>query len=333
MHVMHFMLGLARCKILKTQVDGLRAVFMERRQHLSARCCFCLSKFIIERVLITVETLQSYIADLSGACSTLLAEPTQLKTKGIVQWNLEALSQDFTDWLTKDETYLPTTSKVGVLSSVECQEILQQNLSEHICTDLRLLVKTSSLLYSCGDLPHPHYGYEKMRVVRQFVGAGLLRSLEIALKYEALAQVSKAQLLSLLIVLTGAIIAVKYTIPVTSEDAGGMLLRILAHYLVLVGERVGLFVNDMTKMSLAEGSNVLWNKTRRFTWEYKRVSEGRDSERISRTGTATQSQVSSLGDPLTAPHGIIILCVRNLRLRDRFRRVPRQLVQSESGHR
>ena len=283
MHVVYFMLGLARCKILKIEVDGLRALFVERRQHLSARCCFRPSKFVNERALILVEPPQSSFAEFSGAHNTLLAEPTQLLFRGLIQWNIEALSQDFTEWLTMDEAHPPATSKVGMLSSVECQEILQQNLSEHICTNLRLLVKTSSLLYNCGDLPHPHYSYEQITIMRQTVGANLLKSLEIALKNEALAQASRAQLLSLFIVLSGAIIAVRYTIPVSSEDVAGMLLRILAHYLVIIGERVGLLANELTKMSLTEGSNVLWNKTGNFEWNYKKVATGRDSETESPT--------------------------------------------------
>ena len=224
-----------------------------------------------------VEPSQSKFAGFSEARHNLLAEPTQLHFRGLIQWNIEALSQVFTEWLTMDEVHSPATSKVGMLSSVECQEILQQNLSEHICSDLRLLVKLSSLLYSCRHFSHPHYSHEQMTITRRIVGARLLKSLEIALKTEALAQASRAQLLSLFIVLSGAIIAVKYTLPVSSEDVSAMLLRILAHYMVLVGERVGLFANDLMKMSLTEGSDVLWNKTEIFQWTHKIVATGRES--------------------------------------------------------
>ncbi|MDI1485663.1 MAG: hypothetical protein OHK93_003852 [Ramalina farinacea] len=115
-------------------------------------------------------------------------------------------------------------------------------------------------------------------MVRRLAGAGLLERLEMALKNHALAQASRERLLGLFLIVSGAIIAIDYTITGSPEESGSMLLRILAHHLVLIGERVGLFVNDLTKTSVTKGCNVLWDKMGYFEWNYNKVAEDRDSE-------------------------------------------------------
>ena len=251
------MLGIARCKILKIEMDGMRAVFMEGRQHLSARCCCNLSKFVLRSFLMVVGPPQTSFAGFPDARNTILTSPTYELPGGKIRWNIEALSQDLTMWLTMDEANPPATSRLGILCSPNFQEILRHSLGEHICTNLRLLVMTSFIIHCYRDYYPDSPGYDQVTFISQRAGAELLKSLETALKNDGLTQASKEKLLSLYLVLLGTIFAVKYTVSGSLEEAGGMLLRILAHYLVLIGERVGLFVNGLTKI-LIEALNLSW---------------------------------------------------------------------------
>ena len=163
---------------------------------------------------------------------------------------------------------------------MECQEILQGHLDGSLCTDFRLLVKASSLLYSREDFPHPYYDSEHLNLIRSSVGSAILDSLEAALKRTALAKASKAQLEGLFITILGVIIAVAYTVMTDLQASRDQLLRILGCHMVLIGERIGLLGCDVTKRRLTEGCHSLWDKTGNFKWEYTKSSSSKDSESI-----------------------------------------------------
>ncbi|KAL8836463.1 MAG: hypothetical protein Q9170_002896 [Blastenia crenularia] len=137
-----------------------------------------------------------------------------------------------------------------------------------MCTCLPLLVKTSSLLYNRQASPHPRYTYEDLSSARSIFGIESLKHLETALKPTSLSENSKQQLEVLFMVVLGAIIAVTYTSTANCEEARLELVRILTHYLILVGERVGLLQDNMKKLQLTQGCHNLWNKTGAFTWDY-----------------------------------------------------------------
>ena len=171
-----------------------------------------------------------------------------------------------------DDRNPAATSRVGILSSVECQRLLHHYLDEDICTNLRLLVKTSSLLFSREDSPHPCYDSGQLNIIRSSVGAKILKSLEPALKSTALANASQDKLKGLFLVLFGMIIAVTYTNKTVYEEARHELLRILVHHMILVGERIGLLDCESTKYRLVENCHNMWNKAGNFQWNYENAS-------------------------------------------------------------
>ena len=203
-------------------------------------------------------------------CSILLEEHMELRFDELVAWNIDALTTDFATWIATNSINPAATSRVGILSSMECQMLMHQYLEEDICTNLRLLVKTSSLLYTCKDSPHPYISSNQLHLIRSSVGAKTLKTLEHALKTTALAKASKEKLKSLFLILFGSIIAVAYTTTATKdlEEARYELLRILVHHMLFIGERIGLLDCDVTKQRLAGSYHNIWNKTGMFEWTY-----------------------------------------------------------------
>lgn len=202
------------------------------------------------------------------ACSVLLEEPTELRFDGDVQWDVHALSADFATWMTNEDGLTTATSRVGILSDTEFQQIPQQYLADDVCMHLRLLVKISTLLYNRQEDPHPRLTPHQLIQMRSTTGIRLLQSLEAALKHTALQAASKDKLEGLFLVVVGVIIATKYTSMNGHEEARHELLRILAHYMVLIGDRISLLHCLMTKRRLVENCHNLWNKPGDFAWNY-----------------------------------------------------------------
>ena len=208
--------------------------------------------------------------------SPLMQEHTELDFNHLVEWDIDALSTDFATWMAVDSVHPAATSRVGILSSAECQILLHEYLEEDLCTSFRLLIKVSSLLYNRKDRPHPHYELEQLDLIRSSIGAKLLTCLEMALKNTALAKASKEKLMSLFLVLLGAIIAVTYTTATGLEEARYELLRILAHHMIFLAERIGLMDCDSTKQRLTASCHNLWNKVGAFNWDYTTCSATED---------------------------------------------------------
>ena len=195
-------------------------------------------------------------------------ERTELRFDAVIQWDIDTLTTDFATWMAADNDRPAATSRVGILSSIECQNVLHHYLDENLCVSLRLLVKITSLLYNQKDSPHPCYGREQLNLVRISVGVQVLRGLEIALKMTALTRASREKLKGVFVVLFGAIIATTYADTIGFEEARLELLQILAHYMILVGERLGLLDCDVTKQRLVQTSDKFWNKAGSFEWSY-----------------------------------------------------------------
>ncbi|KAL8823162.1 MAG: hypothetical protein Q9191_006119 [Dirinaria sp. TL-2023a] len=198
----------------------------------------------------------------------LISEHIELDFNELVKWDIDALSIDFATWMAVDNVSSAATSRVGILSSVECQGLLLKYLDDDLCTSFRLLIKASSLLYNHTDHPHPQYDHEQLDLIRASAGAKLLVSLETALKNTVLAKASKEKLMSLFLVLLGAIIAITYTPATGFEEARYELLRIMAHHMIFIAERIDLVDCDATKNRLTASCHNLWDKTGGFDWNY-----------------------------------------------------------------
>ena len=205
----------------------------------------------------------------------MAVDDVQLKFRDVIHWNVDVISQDFAQWLAADNANPPATSRVAILSSMDCQRMLQPHLSSDLYINLRLLIKTSSLLVGTTKTPHPIYSRELLNTLRCSVGAKLLRNLEEALKVSALARASKAKLMGLFLALLGSVISVAYTrtqdcpmVQTDLEDARRSLLCILSHHMIFLGERIGLLEHDFTNRRLTETCYTLWNKTGGFRWEH-----------------------------------------------------------------
>lgn len=218
--------------------------------------------------------------DILQSCSVLTKERTELQFNEPLQWDIDALSIDLATWMADDNVQPATTSRVGILSSMECQALLNNYLDEDLCINFGLLVKTASLLYNRKDSPHPQYDHEQLNSIRYSAGAKLLKNLEAALKCTALAQASKGKLMGLFSVLLGTIIAITYTLTTNFEEARHELLRIIVHHMVFIGERIGLLDCDLIKQRLTEGCHNIWNKAGNFEWSYETspAVEGVDME-------------------------------------------------------
>lgn len=206
---------------------------------------------------------------IQQSCSALMEEHTELRFSEVVQWDINALATDFFTWIIVDSVHPAATSRVGILSSAECQGLLRFYLNDDLCINLGLLVKISSLLYNGNGSPHPYYGRERLILMRSLVGARLLKSLEVTLKSSILTKASREKLTGLFLVLLGVVIAVSYTVTTSMEEARCELSRILAHHMVVIGERIGLLDYDVKKQQLVENCHNLWNKTGNFKWDYR----------------------------------------------------------------
>ena len=226
----------------------------------------------------------------------LAREKIELRFKEEVHWDVDALCINFATWMTADNAQPAATSRVGVLSSMQCQRLLCRYLDNDLCIYLPLLVRTSSLLYNLQDSPHPCYTYEHLSSARSLLGNELLKNLETALKPTALSKNSKQQLEVLFMVVFGTIIAVVYMCNTESEGARVELIQILTHYLVLIGERVGLLQCDMKKLQLTQDCHNLWNKTGGFGWDYNTQSAP-NSVAFSALGENSLAFMENYSDP------------------------------------
>ena len=238
----------------------------------------------------------------------LAQDKTELHFEEAIHWDIDVLCKDFAAWMTADNDQPATISRVGVLSSMQCQRLFCRYSNDDMCTYLPLLVLSSSLLYNRQGPPHPRYTYECLSSARSVLGNELLKHLETALKPASLSKMSKQQLEVIFMVVFGTIIAVVYSCKTGPEEARVELVRILNHYLILVGERVGLLQCEMKKIQLTEGCHNLWNKTGKFEWDYDTESTpnnvafgAQDESYLGRTGD-TSSLTGAYESPLPHDH-------------------------------
>ncbi|KAL9608518.1 MAG: hypothetical protein Q9167_006657 [Letrouitia subvulpina] len=227
---------------------------------------------------------------IQQSCFVLMEEHTELQFSEVIQWDINALSTDFSTWMITDDVHPVATSRVGIFSRADCQDLLRSYLSDDLCINFRLLVKISSLIYNGNESPHPYFDRERLILMRSLVGTRLLKSLEATLKSSILTKASREQLTGLFMVLLGVIIAVSYTVTISTEEARCGLSRLLAHHMVVIGERIGLLDCDVKKQQIVGDCRNLWNKTGHFEWNYRNSSvvEGMDMDAFTNQGQNCQ---------------------------------------------
>ena len=127
------------------------------------------------RLQLTILDFHTNSIEAWQTCGMLAREGTELHLKEVVHWDVDALCTDFATWVTADNTQPAATSRVGVLSSTQCQRLLCRYLNDDLSTYLPLPVRTSSLLYNRQDSPHPRYTYEHLSSARSVLGNELLK--------------------------------------------------------------------------------------------------------------------------------------------------------------
>ena len=141
-------------------------------------------------LIILARTSGDYSSALRS-CPILVEEDIELHFQEPVQCDINDLSIDFAGWLATAQIRPNATSRVGILSSLQCQQTLHQHLDRELCTDFKLLVKASSLLFNRELDPNPLCSREELNTIRCLVGSRLLSGLETALKKSSLTQASK----------------------------------------------------------------------------------------------------------------------------------------------
>ena len=271
-HVHHAFLAVHLRMLDPRSFNGWTAYLFLGKMLISTRLVLMSMDWHWLQLTIVDNSYNDYQAGLPS-CSILVDEPTELCFKNLVHWDIDALSTDFATWMAADNTQPAATSRVGILSSIEFQSLLYCYLDEDLCINLRLLVKTSSLLYSREGSPHHAYDHEQLHLIRSSVGAKVLKNLEVALRNTVLAKVSKDKLKGLFLAIFGVIVATAYTTTASFEEARFELLRIPVHHMIVVGERIGLLHCNVTKQRLAENCQNMWNKTGTFEWNFGAFSE------------------------------------------------------------
>ena len=244
---------------------------------MSISLCSVCNLATFRRHLLTDLGFESKSPEAWQTCAELAQDDIELRFEAAMQWDVDALSEDFATWLSDDSGQPAATSRVGILSSTQCQSLLLEYSNDDVHTYLPLLVRSSSYLYDHQDSPDPHYTYAQLSSARSVLGIAVMKYLEADLRPISLSKKSKKQLETVFLIILGTIMAVTYTSVANHKKARLELLRVLTHYLILVGERVGLLQCDTKKLHLIEGCDNLWNKFGAFEWNHITESDPNDA--------------------------------------------------------
>lgn len=142
----------------------------------------------------------------------ILTGNVQLAFRTLVHWDIDSMSNDFVEWMTNDQLPPASTSRVGILTSFKFQRMVSGLLDETLSKNFRLLLETSSILYSHGtQVSNSGHSAINFCSSRSMAGREVLQTLESALSKSFLAQCSRKSLQALFLVLLGTIIAVGYS--------------------------------------------------------------------------------------------------------------------------
>ena len=199
-----------------------------------------------------------------------------------------------------DDAQTGSTSLVGILSSSAFESMISKFLDRGLSRHVKLLVELTSFLYSYGSkASYADCDSTSLWSLRSFSGARVLQQLESALGTASLvaAAGSHEKLRALFLVLFATIIAVGYSkqrgpsggassfgLPVFQSptlhesctsgpsvqvflEAQEHLLRILAHHMVYIAERLGILEKTISRKHIIEGAACRWNRKAAFQWK------------------------------------------------------------------
>ncbi len=228
----------------------------------------------------------------------------------MIKWDVGSISSEFVLWMTDDDAQPGSTSLVGILSSSAFENMISKFVDRSLSKHVRLLVKLTSLLYSReGQASYTSCDLTSLWSLRSFVGTRVLQELEPALGTPSLSIALFEKLTALFLVLFATIIAVGYSKPRSpSGDLGAStsglpvyqspiltesctanvsaqafseaqehLLRILAHHMVYIAERINLLEPNVSRKRIIEGSACQWNRRATFRWNVIPASEDTDN--------------------------------------------------------
>ena len=127
-----------------------------------------------------------------------------------VDWDLTALSTDWALWLSQHNR-VPVMSKVGIMSSLRFQQIVSPLISNKLASCFRLMMHTSSIIYSLG--PQDSYcgiALDDFYTLRSHAGTHVLMGLERLIRPAELANASHDKLRVIFILLFWNILAFLY---------------------------------------------------------------------------------------------------------------------------
>jgi hypothetical protein len=138
-------------------------------------------------------------------------QPVELDFEAYVKWDIEDLSRGWAHRMINN-TNVPQTSAVGVMSSIQLQHLLNKWIPDVVCAQFRLLVYTSSLMYNLGR-KESSFGctWSELRMTQSQAGNALIQNLEKLLRPCDLAKAYPEKLRVLFLILFGTILAVGYS--------------------------------------------------------------------------------------------------------------------------
>ena len=239
----------------------------------------------------------------------LVAENASSSFDDMIKWDVRSISSEFVLWMSDDDAQPGSTSLVGILSSSAFECMISKFVDSSLSRYARLLVKLTSILYSYGSqASYANCDSTSLWSLCSFAGTKVLRELELALGNASLAAASREKLTSLFLVLFTTIIAVGYSKPQSPSgdqaasryglpihrsptstesrisgpsvqvfpEAQKHLLRILAHHMVYIAERIDLLDTNVSRKRIIEETACRWN--RRATFQLKAMPIPKDAD-------------------------------------------------------
>jgi hypothetical protein len=224
----------------------------------------CVRPSLVTLNIFDKDSLIQRPAQIQTIMQELFTEDVHLDFAVPFEMNVDAACKHLGHWLI-NSSGRSDFSIVGLFSSFRFIGMLQQNLGAQLGNNLRLLVYLTTFLFTGED--RSLFCETKKKVasmIRDWVGNAVLEMMDSKLKPAGIdssrQKYETRQALFLLIL--GAIIAVRYT-PLTPKSRE--LLRLLSHYLAMIGKNIGLF-EDASAEFLVNKCETQWDKAACYTW-------------------------------------------------------------------
>ena len=186
----------------------------------------------------------------------------------MIEWDVASISSEFVLWTSDHDAQPGSTSLVGILSSSAFERMIFKFVDQRLSKHVMLLVRLTSFLY-CHEsqASYPNCDLTSLWSLRSFAGTRVLQELESALGKPSLAAALLEKLTALFVILFATIIAVGYSNPRRSSgdlsastpglpgcqsaqvfsEAQKHLVRILAHHMVYIADRIDLLAPKISK--------------------------------------------------------------------------------------